>query len=82
MEAEELGRELVKAGFTQDDMQKICLKEDNKASECVTMRKVYVLFTIGLPYPEGVYAAGESDQNGERCVQEGPGQRRSGFKCK
>ena len=38
VEAEELERELVKAGFTQDyDMQKICLKEDSKASECVTM---------------------------------------------
>ena len=76
VEAEELERELVKAGFTQDhDMQKICLKEDSKASQCVTMCKVYVFFATGLPYPEGVYTAGESDQGGERRVQEGPGQR-------
>lgn len=31
-------------------------------------------FATGLPYPEGVYTAGESDQGGERHVQEGPGQ--------
>lgn len=47
VEAEELERELVKAGFTQDhDMQKICLKEDSKASECVTMCKVYVFLPL------------------------------------
>ena len=39
------------------------------------------VFATGLPYP-GVYTAGESDQGGERRVQEGPGQRWSGFKCK
>ena len=33
-----------------------------------------VFFATGLPYPEGVYTAGESDQGGERRVQEGPGQ--------
>ena len=39
MEAEGLERELVRAGFTQDhDMQKICLKKNNKVSEIVRMR--------------------------------------------
>lgn len=65
---------LSKLDSPRTDMQKICLKEDSKASECVTMCKVYVFFATGLPYPEGVYTAGESDQGGERRVQEGPGQ--------